>query len=393
MPHKYLAIFLLLLLSLCSWSKNDSSAVYNKSYVINKIDSLQCKNHVFFKDGLFRAYTYTRDVNKTRDDDLVVASANVALSLAYCKLNSDFDEKSEAMLDSMINRIRSNYWRYKNMNGGITYNSWQSHPEPVPLPNSKFPKWMTNRMMPSDDLDCTSLVYSSMPKDSALLDSIKILMAYHTNLNNGLELKVAPKKYRSRKDVYLEFYSSGIRQHVEFCSMTNFIMLSFMHELPINRYDSATINLIKEMVIDRSYIKTPYLISMGYQLPPILFYHLTRLMESGGKKYFGDIWELVIEDLNVKLTDATTRMDKLTYSLCLRRLGCQSEVLINSSLINEFSNSRMGFTSAMYSMPYWIFKKYVQSDRFSGYSVCEGFNWCVLLEYLVLNDKLTAVKN
>ena len=239
--------------------------------LLNKIYHLQSKGDNFCHDGLFPSKRYgVREKDKKNDNNSFFTGL-IAYTLQ--SVYPSFSTESRKRVDSVIARARTNYPRYKNRNGDITYNFWQTHPD-QPFPNSKYSK--RERFRLPDDLDVSAIIClttkGSWKEDSLL----KNKMIAYTNLYKK-KIHSTYKRYRNFK-AYNTWFGKDMDLEFDICVMSNVLLFACQKGLAINQYDRETVDVVNQIVKNGDHIKHPYIISPSYQSSAVILYHLARLL-------------------------------------------------------------------------------------------------------------------
>jgi hypothetical protein len=102
--------------------------------------------------------------------------------------------------------------------------------------------------------------------------------------------------------------------------------------------DSATLDLITQMVKTHEYMKAPVYLSPYYVKSSILLYHLTRLMGAFKIPELEIYKSQLVEDIHVLLNKSNNIMDQIILRTSLLRLG-ESAPALDLESINEFEQS------------------------------------------------------
>lgn len=345
-----------------------------KDSLLKEIQTLQCKNDSFYADGLFPSQR-----NKKEDNNIFFS---VFITYTLQSIREEFNEHQKVIIDSICNKVKQNYPNYKSRKGDITYNFWQIRPKEMPMPNNKIlSKW--NRLLLADDLDDTSLIYLTLnnPQNDSLL---KEKIAFFTH-DSTKKIKSADKKYRNYK-AYYTWFGKKMKQDFDICVLSNILLFVFEKDLPVNKYDIESMNLIKEMIMNNDHFNEPHLISSWYKKNAIILYKLSRILSKEKHEILNSLIPKAIDDLKKQLVLSENKMEKILILSSLARL--------NQSMpfFKEFKNVSTDFEDFIFFDLNYFFaqpigvKKVIGNHNFGGYK-CEAYYQTLLLEYLCLYKK------
>lgn len=368
---KGLFLYFFFIITFHSFSQNIEAM---KDSLLKEIQTLQCKNDVFYADGLFPSQ------RKKKEDNNIFFSALITYTLQ--SIREDFNIQQQIIIDSICNRVKQNYPNYKSRRGDITYNFWQVNPLEMPMPNNKvLSKW--NHMLLPDDLDDTSLIYLTLnnSKNDSLL---KEKIAFFTH-DSTKKIKSVDKQYRNHK-AYYTWFGKKMKQDFDICVLSNILLFVFEKNLAINDYDIESMKLIEQMINNNDHFNIPHLISGSYQENAIILYNLSRILIHKKHEILNNLTPKVIEDLKIQLEISENKMEKILILSSLARLNQ------DIPFYEEFKNISNDFNKFIFfDVNYFLghpisIKKMIGNQNFAGYK-CEAYYQTLLLEYLCLYKK------
>ena len=107
----------------------------------------------------------------------------------------------------------------------------------------------------------------------------------------------------------------------DFAVHCNILYFMFDKKLPFVKQDSASINLLAEMIRNREYMKAPIYLSPYYVKSSILIYHVTRLIGAFHIPELEQYKQQLIKDAESLLQTSNNIMDQIILSTSLLRLG------------------------------------------------------------------------
>ena len=286
--------------------------------LIGRISDLQVTGaDTNYPAGLFpsqRAYLPGRKAAKA--DDNIFFTGLIAWTLKSIK--TDLSAKNQAVVDAMMAKAAANYQRYRNKDGGPVYNFWQTQPSRH-FPNSRYFSQRKKYIIP-DDLDDTAILYLSADFSDSLKLEVKKLMAENAN---GQKRRIRNTFRRYKKvPAYSTWFGKNMPVDFDICVQANGMRFVLDNQLELNQFDSATIWLMKDMLVARKHIKRPHYISPHYQNTSIILYHLARLVAAHSQHpLLVDFKPLLIKDLKREMQRTDNGMEKILLQTSLSRLN------------------------------------------------------------------------
>lgn len=250
-----------------------------------------------------------------KEDDNIFFTGLIIWTLK--SIREQLSVKNQAIVDAMAAKAIANYYRYQNKDGRPVYNFWQTNPSRH-FPNSRYFSRRKKYIIP-DDLDDTAILYLSAEFSDSLKRAVKKLMAENAN---GQKRRIR-NTFRRYKNVpaYSTWFGKNMPVDFDICVQANGMRLVLDNQLELNRYDSATIRLMKDMLIARKHIKRPHYTSPHYQSTPIILYHLARLVAAHSQHpLLADVKPLLVKDLKKEMQRAGNGMEQILLQTSLSRL-------------------------------------------------------------------------
>ena len=332
------------------------------------------QNHNFYSVGLFPSTRkYLKSKHYKRQDDNVFFTGLIVWTLRSQQLL--LNTENSKIVDSICAKAIRNYPNYRNKYGDCTYNFWQ------PKPNRHFPNdhYFSSRKKYAlpDDLDDTSILYLSENHSDSLKNCLRTKMTKHAN-GNSIYINNTFRKYKH--DVaYNSWFGNKIDVDFDICVQSNALRWVLDNRFVLNKYDSATIGLLKKMILADEHIHYAHYISPHYQKTSIVLYHLARLI-APHPEYFTEIKDKLITDIQQQLNIVKHPMEKLLLATSLARFGVISEqkLKLNKSDFEDF----YFFVANMTSVAPNPFKRwFAKCKRTNFYYESEGYYFALLLEY------------
>ncbi|GAB3426758.1 hypothetical protein GCM10027516_31090 [Niabella aquatica] len=270
-----------------------------------------------YQQGMFPSQRiYLSRKRPVREDDNIFFTGLIVWTLKT--IREGLSSENRQMVDVLCEKAQSNYFRYRNKDGGPTYNFWQTQPSRH-FPNSTYFSSRKKYILP-DDLDDTSIIYLSADFPDSLKAAVKKLMAENAN-GAKRTIRNTYKKYK-KISAYSTWFGKNMPVDFDICVQANGLRFVLDNGFRLNRYDSATIRLINRMVVSGRYLKrTPYN-APHYQKASIILYHLVRLVAAHPQH--AALYELkpvLLKDIRLQLQKVTNGMEKVLLHTSLLRLG------------------------------------------------------------------------
>ena len=295
--------------------------------------------------------------------------------------------ENKILAAQLIENIQKAFPAYQNATGQPFYNFWPTGKGI--LPHTYFIKHFNNLLgMGEDADDAVMILMASGANDS----TCNILKQRMITVSNGEKkrIKSTYPKYRT-----LPAYSTylGLRMLPDYDLAVHCNILYFMldRKMPLVKQDSATIELLSQILKGRQYIKAPVYISPYYARPPVLMYHIARLMGKFSIPALELYKAQLIADMQEELVKTKKLMDRIILSTSLLRLGAKPPP-INIAGITEFESSgtdKFVFfqARAAFWYPSTLKKIFLNWSYLCYYFYCPAYNKILWLEYLVERNK------
>ncbi len=310
----------MLLLRTGSFSQNNDSLIH--ALLLN-IASLQTKTKgKDFYAGMFPTYRECGGAphNYVADNNIfytAVAAFTLRNMLPY--LNKD----DKAIAEKIISSIQRIYPLFRNKHGYPYYGFWATK-DPI-MPHSYFYKYLKQIFGQGEDADDTSIIFlTNSSSDQDILDYKKRLEAVANLSSPKRKITSTYNKYKNIP-AYSTYLGSRTIPDFDFAVQCNILYFVLNKQLPFVKQDSATLNLIVDMVHDRKYMTAPVYISPYYVRTAVLIYHVVRLMSAFKIPELEMYKQQLINDAQFEFNASTNVMDKLLLSTSLMRLGVYKE--------------------------------------------------------------------
>ena len=355
------------------------SSMTRADSLLQVISKLQSPGTSFYHSGMFPSQ---RGRHKRKEDDNIFFTSLISFTLE--NLKKDLSISNQLLSDSICNKGIRNYSYYKNQKGMHTYNFWQTNP-PKFFPNSHYLSSHKYFNIP-DDADCTAIIYLT---DSTLKDKsiwLKDKLAHHANLTSS-KIKSTYHKYSGFK-AYSTWFGKNMPIEFDICVQTNILYFVYENKLKLNENDSATIAVIKSMIMSGKYLRNSNFVSPSYKKPSVVLYHLARLLGKFQIQGLEDCRAIIKFDIEKELKKKNSFMEQVILSSSMIRLGGNPKPVIYPPTIDTELQKFVFFDADLFS-PYArpSFKFISQSNIFISPFHCKAYSLTLLLEYELLQKR------
>ncbi len=386
--RKYLALAMLFFISNgISASSNDSILI---SQLLQRLDDLQIKENGIFPKGSIPSYRMYA-LNKTRYKADVNPFFSGLVSLTLQNLMPKLSASQQVQAKTIIDRASALYPKFKSRKHPErnTYNFWPTDTVQI-FPNGGWLNLFNKQRALADDMDDTVILLMAQNADKATANQVHELMQLY---RNGYKYNI-----NSTFDGYnnMAAYSTwfGEKMPIEFDFGVHANVLYFVqqYQLPWSVADSATLQLMTNIIKEKQYISLANYISPQYARPAVLVYHISRLMALRPIPQLEELKPSLIAETEKLLQDSDLFMDQVMLSTSLLRWGVQPPAIsLNkskelSSLIED--DQFVFFLANIGSMfPNSIKNTAYKTGAFRFTYHCPGYNYLLLLENLVWQQK------
>jgi hypothetical protein len=379
-----LIVFIFSLFAFSSFANNDSIFI---NTLLWEIAEMQVKKD----DGEFYAGMFysTRECggfpHNLQPDNNVFFTAISAFALKNMLPN--LSEENKAIAQNIIAKAVSTYPHFKNRFGYPFYNFWPTYS--TIMPHTFYFKYLKGVFAQGEDADDAVMILMSADNDDSSNIIIKKRMMQVSNLGRKKIISTF-RKYRNYA-AYSTWLGYKMTPDFDFSVQCNIMYFILQKQLPFQKQDSATLQLLTQMVKNREYMKHPVYISPYYVKSSVLLYHLARLMGAFTIPQLEQYKPQLIADINKVLKQSTNVMDQIILRTALLRLKAPAPPLDLNS-IDEFDKSNQKkyiFFQARpaFSYPTPFKQIFLHWSYINYYFYCPAYNKVLWLEYLVERGK------
>lgn len=280
------------------------------------IQSMQVKQDGFFYRGGFPTYRECGGApHNLQPDNTVFYTAITAFALR--NMLPGLNETDKAIAENIIHEARISYPLYRNKHGYPYYGFWATK-DPI-MPGTYYFKYLKQVFGQGEDADDTVMILMTDSSNDKDVTDLKQRLIDVANLSKQ-KIIAAYKKYRNLP-AYSTYLGSRTVPDFDFGVHCNILYFVLDKKLPFVKQDSATLQVVSEMVRNREYMKAPVYLSPYYVRSSILIYHVVRLMHAFHLPQLEVYRQQLIDDAKKEFDACNNVMDKIILSTSLMRLG------------------------------------------------------------------------
>lgn len=354
--------------------------------LIRDIASMQVTKDGEFYAGMFPSFRECGGApHNYQPDNNIFFTAIAAFTLRNLLPYLKGDNKKP--VEEIILSASKAYPYYKDQYGFPYYNFWPTH-API-MPHTYYFKYLKSVFGQGEDADDSVMILMAADNNDSSNATLKKRLVEVSNLSRKKIISTY-KKYRNYP-AYSTYLGERMTPDFDFAVHCNVLYFVFDKKLPLVKQDSATIQLLAEMLERREYMKAPTYLSPYYVKSSILIYHVARLI---GKFHVAELEKFkpqLISDARKLLETSNNVMDQIILRTSLLRLGADAPTLDIDS-IEEFEKSNQKQyiffqARAAFSYPTPFKQIFLHWSYITYYFYCPAYNKILWLEYLVERNK------
>lgn len=362
-------------------SSNEDTTMNQRIKLLSSIASLQTKMDGSNLNGSFPSYRKYFFSKKLIPEDNVFFTALVLFNLEQFKDKMLPEEL--LLLNACKSRGKLYMERFKNQYNHLTYNFWPRNPPQI-FPNGGWLNLMNKQLALADDIDDAAICTLAI----GVTDSIaKALQSKFSDYRVG-KLKPNRSFYAAYKNrpVYSTWLGHKMPKDVDISVLTNVLLMHTLAKIPLNTTDSASFDLIVDLIKANKHLKDPRFVSQHYANTSTILYHVARLAYYSDYPSLLALKPILIDQASFLLKTSIYPLEQLLLQNTLLRLG----VPIPTKSIDTTSlsfNDYPYFVANIASVLNNPFKRIVNRSnivRFDYFSY--AFNLSLLYENMMLSD-------
>jgi hypothetical protein len=358
-----------------------------KQWLLDALQSEQVKESSVFPAGSFPSYRrYALNGNTEKADINPFFTGLIDFTLLGIAPYLDPAQQQQAAV--IRKRCQQTYIKFANKSGRPTYNFWPTD-TPTIFPNSGWLNWFNKRQALPDDADDTVILLLSQQTTDSVAQQVHQLLRQYAN---GQTQQVRNTYAGLRQlPAYSTWFGKKMPVDFDVCVLTNILYFVQHHRLPWNDADSASLQLITQVVANDSYLKEPAYVSPHYQRVPVILYHLARLMQLRPIPALEQFKEKLVQEASRQLATTTHFMDAVLLHTALLRWGIippARDAIRFDVWEKQLRNEPFSFFVANMSsmLPGKLKSSLDRAAIGKFYYNCPGYHYALVLENMIWQD-------
>ncbi len=356
------------------------SILKHRKDILKLITDLQIKNPSEVLNGSFPSYRKYYFSSKLKQEDNVFFTSLVLFNIG--QFSSLMHPEELSMLEKAKSNALVYIDRFKNQNNHLTYNFWPRNPPQI-FPNGGWLNLINKNAALADDIDDGAITLLALGSNDSLA---KLMQSKIGAFRVGL-IKPNRSFYKEYKDrpVYSTWLGTKMPKDVDLSVLTNVLLMHTIAKIPLNATDSASLDLIVDLVKANKHLTDPTYVSQHYANSATILYHVARLAYYSNYPALLALKPALLEQAIELSRQARFPLEQLLLNTSILRLGGNIDFPIE---VNEASLK-------VHNYPYFVaniasvlinpFKRVVNRSnivRFDYYSY--AFNLSLIYENLML---------
>ncbi len=382
-------IFIVLLFFTSSVRGNDTLQI---TQLLNRIAALQNNEYGVFPKGLFPCYRMYA-LNKDRE----IADPNIAFTgyIVYTlrSLLPELTANQQGIAKQIILNATEVFNKFKNQKGRPTYNFWPTDTVAF-FPNSGFLTHFTKTHSLADDLDDTSLILMGLLADSSTAQEAHTIMQGFVKKNNK-EINSFFLKYKEL-NTYSTWFGKKMPVEIDIAVLCNVLLFVQSYNLPWTKTDSASLQLIINVIKDKKHITEAAYMSHYYSTPSLILYHVARLMNKKEIPVLNELKPQMVLEAKELYSKSTSFLEKIILSSILFKWNepTPSSNCIYTNSLESLIEEDQSFAFFVANLSYLQLGIPDGLKKWSGkmgigkfYFYCPAYNNLLVVENLVLSNR------
>jgi len=379
-------VFLCFFFSILLYAKpalEDTILIKKRIKLLQRIEQLQVKEVQSALYGVFpssRKYYYS---TKLKEEDNVFFTAIILWNIGQFKAQMSSQEMD--YLENFKFNARPYIERFKNQNNQLTYNFWPRNPPQI-FPNGGWLNLLNNKAALADDIDDGAITLLAL----GVHDSIAKAMQSKFGAYRVGVVKPNRSFYKTYKDrpVYSTWLGTKMPKDVDLSVLTNVLLMHTIAKIPLNATDSASLDLMVDLVKANKHLTDPSYVSQHYANSATILYHLARLAYYSDYPALLALKPILLEQALVLSKQSRFPLEQLLLNTSILRLGGKIDLPLSVNEISLAVNNFPYFVANIASVLNNPFKRIVNRSnivRFDYYSY--AFNLSLLYEHWILRGE------
>ena len=356
------------------------SSLKHRIAILKLIADLQINNPSEVLDGSFPSYRKYYFSSKLKQEDNVFFTSLVLFNIG--QFSSQMHPEELAILEKAKSNALVYIGRFKNQNNHLTYNFWPRNPPQI-FPNGGWLNLLNKKAALADDIDDGAITLLALGSNDSLA---RLMQSSIGAFRVGL-IKPNRSFYKEYKDrpVYSTWLGTKMPKDVDLSVLTNVLLMHTKAKIPLNATDSASLDLIVDLVKANKHLTDPTYVSQHYANSATILYHVARLAYYSKYPTLLALKPVLLEQAIELSRQARFPLEQLLLNTSILRLGGKIDFPFE---VNEASlrvNNYPYFVANIASVLINPFKRVVNRSnivRFDYYSY--AFNLSLMYENLML---------
>ncbi|MFM7719612.1 MAG: hypothetical protein ACKO52_00495 [Sediminibacterium sp.] len=373
-------LLIVFLFNLYAASAISDSILNHRKAILKLITNLQIKNPSEVLNGSFPSYRKYYFSSKLKQEDNVFFTSLVLFNIG--QFSSLMHPEELSMLEKAKSNALVYIDRFKNQNNHLTYNFWPRNPPQI-FPNGGWLNLINKKAALADDIDVGAITLLALGSNDSLA---KLMQSKIGAFRVGL-IKPNRSFYKEYKDrpVYSTWLGTKMPKDVDLSVLTNVLLMHTIAKIHLNATDSASLDLIVDLVKANKHLTDPTYVSQHYANSATILYHVARLAYYSNYPALLALKPALLEQAIELSRQARFPLEQLLLNTSILRLGGNIDFPIE---VNEASLK-------VHNYPYFVaniasvlnnpFKRIVNRSnivRFDYYSY--AFDLSLIYENLML---------
>ncbi len=345
--------------------------------ILDRLAKLQTPAHQkYWHEGTFPNYRSNKIWRYKRNDNSIFHTASIVFILQKCR--PFLSHSQQYIIDSISKKAKDSFKLYRNKEGAATFNFYPTKPSRH-FANGMILHRLKHFQLP-DDADDTALIYLC----DASLD-IQYLQNKLRQHHAGNKANI-PKQWQTRQ-AYSTWFGKNMPIEFDVVVLSNILLALNYRLTDENILSNDSFEIIKDTIVQGTYLKHGFGVSPNYAQPIIIAYHLARLLANMQS----------VDYLKVKMLEQLQqlapvhRLEALLIEITRYNLGERpGELTFTVQEIQElrFSYFIAGLLSAY---PNFLARSFRENPFFHIKWQCPAHNLALALEYLVKNKNASLM--
>ncbi len=364
-------------------SVEDSSEFYQRVDILKTLAPLQLSHdHGELKGAFpsFRKYFYSRQLKQEVN---VFFTSLILFNIGQFREIMQPDEK--IIFDQFKSNAIPYINRFKNEKNQLTYNFWPRNPPQI-FPNGGWLNQFNQQFALADDIDDGAITLLALGTNDSLAIAMRSKFEAY-RVGKGKPNRSFYPRFKSRP-VYSTWLGHKMPKDVDLSVLTNVLLMHTIAGIPLNSTDSASLDLIVDLIKEKRHLKDPKFVSQHYAHRATILYHISRLI------YFSNYppllalkSDLLHQSLDL-LKASKYPLEQLLLHTSIVRLGGKVDDPTSIDMMALSKNDYPYFVANIASVLNNPMKRIVNASnlvRFDYYSY--AFNLSLLYENRMLRSK------